>query len=103
MRWQHGDVILVSANEIPAGAKKIEIGERFVIEKGEGVHTHVIENTDGMEARIEKKGVLWLKCSIPKTVTHEEHGPKIIPVGVCYKEIENEYDAEADEVRKTQD
>ena len=32
-----------------------------------------------------------------------EHKGKLIPPGIYRKEIENEYDAETDEARKTQD
>jgi hypothetical protein len=103
MRWQHGDVILVMAEKFPKDAKKIEVGASFIVERGEGMHTHVIEDTTGLEARVDSKGVMWLGSATPKIVNHEEHGPKIIPAGICYKEIENEYDAEKDEAFKTKD
>jgi hypothetical protein len=102
-RFQHGDVIMIATNKIPEDAKEIEVGKMFVVEKGEGVHTHVIENTEGLKAFVDKNEVMWLKTGTKtKVLDHEEHGPKTF-IGDKQKYIENEYDAEADETRKTLD
>jgi hypothetical protein len=103
MRFQHGDVILVQESSLPKDAKFKKVENGFVVEKGEGVHVHVIEKTEGLEAHTDKNGILWLKVNSPVKIDHEEHGIKIIQPGIYRKEIENEYDAEADETRKTQD
>ena len=40
----HGDVTIYETNSIPATAKKVCWKKGFVVERGEGVHTHILEN-----------------------------------------------------------
>lgn len=103
MRKQHGDVIFERVNAIPEGAKQIELHKGFVVERGEGHHIHVLKNIDGVKG-YEKDGVLYL--ALEKEIDlldHEEHGVQIYQPGIYRKGIEIEYDAEADEARKTID
>jgi hypothetical protein len=103
MRKQHGDLVLEKVSAIPTGAKKIKISKGFIVERGEGTNTHTLLETEGVEA-YEKDGVLYLK--VDKKVNlldHEEHGVQTYEPGIYRKGIELEYDAEADEARRTQD
>jgi hypothetical protein len=104
MRFQHGDLILVCCEKLPADVEEIKTPrENFIVEKGTGVHTHVIEKPIDLKTFTDSKGTLWLKIDSPNTITHEEHGPLVLPIGIYRKEIENEYDAEKDEAFKTKD
>jgi hypothetical protein len=100
---QHGDVCLEKIFSIPTGSKKIELYKGFVIEHGEGVHKHCLVETEGVTG-YEKDGILYLcvEKEIP-LLDHEEHKIMTISPGIYRKGIELEYDAEADEARRTQD
>lgn len=99
----HGDVTLYEAKEIPVTAKKLEWKKGFILEKGEGAHTHTIET----ECEIyldEKTGKMYLKeLSAPIEINHEEHGLQTIPAKIVYKDLEQEWDYEAQESRNTRD
>lgn len=99
---QHGDVLIYKVEAIPNGAKKVNIQNGFVLERGEGVHTHVINDVSGCEV-YEKDGVMYLSVSSPVELDHEEHGVKVLEPGIYRKEIENEFDYESFEARKTVD
>lgn len=99
---QHGDVLLVKVAEIPNDAKKLKIKNGFIVEKGEGVHTHILKDVKGIEV-YEKDGVLYLKVESPTELDHEEHHVKVLEPGIYRKEIENEFDYEDMEARKTRD
>lgn len=103
MRRQHGDVIFEVVTDIPMGLEWKRIKRGYVIEKGEGVHTHTI--IDDCEIA-EKDGVLYLRevsgCKFG--VDHEEHKVEILEHNKVYRKgIELEYDAETDEARRTVD
>lgn len=99
----HGDVTLYEAQKIPATAKKLCWKPGFILEKGEGVHTHIIET----ECEIyldEKTGRMYLKeLSTPIKINHGEHGMQIIPAKIVYKDLEQEFDYESMEARNTKD
>lgn len=99
---QHGDVLLYQVDAIPEGSKQIKVKNGFILEKGEGVHTHVITKVDDLEV-YDKDGVIYLKVEAPTELDHEEHGVKVIEPGIYRKEIENEFDYESEESRKTMD
>lgn len=99
---QHGDVCLYKVDAIPARANKIKAEKGFVVERGEGSHTHVLNSVDGCEV-YESDGVMYLKVTEPTELDHEEHGVKILEPGIYRKEIENEFDYESFESRKTVD
>ena len=96
----HGDVTLYEAKEIPATAKKVEWKPGFILEKGEGVHTHTIES----ECEIyEDNGSMFLRVSQPIQINHEEHGLQTLEPGIYRKDLEQEFDYEAMEARNTRD
>jgi len=101
-KLSHGDVNFHVINEIPNNAKKLTIQNGFIVEKGGGTHTHILKEVEGVEA-YEQDGVLYLKVSSPVELDHEEHGPMVLEPGIYRKEIENEFDYETLEARKTQD
>lgn len=103
MRFQHGDVLLVKIDKISRGAKKVEVKDGFILERGEGVHTHFLPSVDGVDVFENTKKEIELLVTTPTKIDHEEHGVKILPPGIYRKEIENEYDAEKDEAFKTRD
>lgn len=100
---QHGDVLLYSVIDIPKGAKKIDgVKAGFIVERGEGVHTHILNDVDGVEV-YEKDGVMYLSVSKAVELDHEEHGIIVLKPAIYRKEIENEFDYETEEARKTKD
>lgn len=101
VKGQHGDVVLVKENKLPYNFKGKKAKKGFIVEKGEGVHTHEILDGDCYVDEID--GVMWLNLKSPTKITHEEHGVKILEPGIYRKEIENEFDYEAMEARKTRD
>jgi hypothetical protein len=98
---QQGDVILKSC-AIPASAKRIKIGSSFIVEKGEGANTHIVNEVENIEA-YEDNGTLYLKVNEPVKLSHEEHGTQVLEVGTYKKVIEREFSYEEMEARKTQD
>lgn len=103
MRYQHGDVILVKIENLSDDAKEIKIKDGYVVERGEGVHTHVLTSVEGVRVFETTKKQIEMLVTTPTKIDHEEHGVKIIPPGIYRKVIENEYDAEANEAVKTRD
>lgn len=99
---QHGDFLVIKCN-IPETAKFLKKAEKgFVLERGEGVHTHTLIEGD-MDIFIDADGEMFLKANTPCTIDHEEHGKQIIEVGTGKKVIEREWDYESEEARKTRD
>lgn len=100
---QHGDFILIDAKEVPKSAKKVENLKRgYVLERGEGVHTHILEDVEGVEV-FEDKGEIYVRVSKPVRINHEEHGIQTLQPGIHKKTIEQVWDYEAEEARKVID
>lgn len=102
MRVQHGDLIMVKVTEVPEGLVWEKASKGFIVEKGEGAHTHTM--IDDCEIA-EKDGVLYFRELSGKEfgIDHEEHHVKTLEPGIWRKGIELEYDVERDEARRTQD
>lgn len=99
----HGDVTLYEAKEIPTTAKRIPWHKGFILEKGEGVNTHTIENECDIYLD-ERTGRMYLKeTTAPIEINHEEHGLQTIPAKIVYKDLEQEFDYENMESRNTRD
>jgi len=75
----------------------------FVIEKGEGVHTHTLESDCDIFID-EKSGRIFLKGDKIE-VAHEEHGKQTIEsdTGIVYKDLERVFDYEEMESRNVID
>jgi hypothetical protein len=108
---QNGDVLFFEMEEIPKGARKLskkEIGKEFIVERGEGVNTHVLYTDIGELCDIidvyEVNGEMFVKVKPGQTVKikHNEH--KVQPiVRPVRKEIEREYSYPENEERKVID
>lgn len=99
---QHGDVIFQKVDSIPQGLKKQKAKKNFIIEKGEGVHTHTFIDGD-CEIFISDSGEIYLQAKTPITIDHEEHKQMVIEPGIYKKVIEREFDYETMESRRTID
>ena len=101
----HGDVTLKETKSIPETAKKVDWKKGFVLERGEGPHTHTIETECDIFID-EKSGRMYLRQKEDSIkINHEEHGLQTIQTGtgIVYKEIEREWDYEMEESRMTRD
>lgn len=99
---QHGDLLFYEVNEIPKDAKKVDAKNGYVIERGEGVHTHVFTDVSGIEI-YEKDGETYVRVKADPKIDHEEHGHQLLEPGIKKKGIEREWDYETEEARKVID
>lgn len=99
---QHGDLLLVEIDVIPKDAVRIDIKPGFIIERGEGVHTHIFPDVSGIEV-FEKDGETFVRVSKKTQLDHEEHGNQTVLPGVYKKRIERVFDYEAMESRRVID
>jgi hypothetical protein len=99
MRYQQGDVLLESAR-LPKSAKK----SSRVLKEGETTgHKHVVV---GDAEVFELDGVKYVCVgSDGATLTHEEHGPIMLPANKTFKMLPGvfEYDYEAEEAKRVVD
>lgn len=99
---QHGDVLLIKIDKIPLEAKKQKIKNGFILERGEGVHTHVVKDVSNVEV-LTIGDRMFLKVSEPTEIDHEEHGVQTIDPGFYEKEIERQFDYENEIERRVLD
>lgn len=99
---QHGDFLLLKSDEFPVGANRMEVVRGFVLERGEGVHTHVLEDIEGVEIA-EKDGDIYVRVDRPTRINHEEHGVQVLKPGTYKKSVERVWDYETEEARSTID
>ena len=99
---QHGDLLFQNVRDIPEGAKEVKTAPGFILERGEGVHAHTLEDVKGIKV-YEHNGDIYVKVDSPVRINHEEHGEQILMPGIKKKVIESVWDYEADESRKTLD
>ena len=97
---QQGDVLLFSAEEVPAGAKKLA---HLVLQEGE--HTgHAHRVSSGLAELFETGSTKYLKVlSDEAVITHEEHKPVTLPKGTYKIGIVKEYDHFTEEIRQIRD
>ncbi len=113
---QHGDVVLEKVNEIPPEAKRVKVCDGFVVEKGEGIHTHILrKKTPCAKRQIDTMDIdkdvevyqisdtMYIKVKKPVNLDHEEHGIQTLKPGIYKKNIEREYSYEANEERSVVD
>jgi RecB family endonuclease NucS len=99
---QHGDLLIKKINNIPSEAIEIEIKNNFVVEKGEGVHTHVIKDTKNVKILMTEND-MYLNVLKDIEIDHEEHGVQTIEKGKYIKRIERQFDYENEIERKVMD
>lgn len=105
---QHGDVILVVVDGIPEGAKQVKVDDGFIVERGEGVHTHTLVKPEigklcDKVVIYEKDGTLYMRVKEAVQIDHEEHGKQTIKPGIYKKVIEQVMDYDADAPRRVAD
>lgn len=118
---QHGDVVLEMVLEIPKEAKEVKVSDGFVIEKGEGIHTHVLKSCkpccavkegispkelNSMLDKVEVYEIgdeMYIKVKQAVDMDHEEHGIQTLEPGIYKKNIEREYSYENNEKRRVID
>jgi len=78
--WRHGDVLIATADSLPAGARK---RPNLTLAYGEITgHSHRVKEPGAAELW-ESGGVLFLKVvNETATLIHEEHLPIILPRGL---------------------
>ena len=99
---QHVDMLLVSVVCVPKGAKEIKAVKGFVLERGEGVHTHILEDVEGVML-FEHNGDIYVRVEKSARINHEEHGIQTLKPGIYKKAIERVYDYETEETRNVID
>lgn len=99
---QHGDLLLEIVDRIPSGAKRLKVESGFVLERGEGIHTHIFPDVSGIEV-FEKDGETYVRVSKKTQLDHEEHGKQTVMPGVYRKRIERVFDYEKLEARNVID
>lgn len=99
---QHGDLILEMVKGLPEGGKRFPAPAGYILERGEGVHTHVLEDVEGVEI-VEKDGEIYVRVDRPTRINHEEHGIQTLQPGIYKKRIEHVWDYETEESRRTLD
>jgi uncharacterized cupin superfamily protein len=102
-RYQQGDVLLETSS-IPKSAKRVK---SLVVREGETTgHKHVLVCDNGTaEILREEKGKMYIRVlNGSVTLTHEEHGPIVLPKG-DYKILPGvfEFDYEAEESKRVID
>jgi len=90
MFFRHGDVILIPVDEIPGYAKSTDIS---VLAEGEVTgHAHRLEGKLGEDYKVFDNGTeRFIEVINPVTITHEEHGRKVIPTGRAQVVIKQQY------------
>ena len=99
---QHGDVVIEVVKEVPSGAKEIKVADGYILERGEGVHTHIFPDVKGIRV-FEKDGEIYVKVEDQTIIDHEEHGRQTIKSPCIKKRIERVWDYETEEARKVID
>jgi hypothetical protein len=108
----HGDVDLIRVTEIPKTAVMQNIKNNHrngtAIELGEHTgNAHVVTPTQNGTVNFYFDAVEMLQyvevLNAPAVITHEEHSPLIIPIGIYKKKIETEYDPFTKIIKTVQD
>ncbi|MCP4651166.1 MAG: hypothetical protein GY853_13955 [PVC group bacterium] len=99
---QHGDVLLKKVEKLPINSKKIRIKNKYVVEKGEGTHTHVINDTKNLEVFVSDENI-YLNVLKNLEIDHQEHGKQTIEPGIYKKEIERQFDYEKEIEKNVRD
>lgn len=99
---QHGDLLFAKADGIPPGAKRVDIAPGYVLERGEGVHLHTLEDIEGVEV-FEEGGEIYVRVGIAARINHQEHGVQVLEPGTYKKANEVEWGYENEEARKVMD
>ena len=104
---QQGDVCLERVAAIPKSAKLLPHRVLAIGEVTSHKHQILTETAELYEVETEREGVMtremFLRCLAPSELTHEEHGPILIPVGEYRVGIVQEWDYLARAARQVMD
>jgi hypothetical protein len=100
---QHGDLLFMECSKLPKDVKEISVSPGYVLERGEGVHTHVLDDVEGVSVYEGKDGEIYVNVSKDVTINHEEHGKQTLKPGIYKKSIERVWDYESEEMRRVID
>jgi|SRR3990167_5393859 len=101
---QHGDVLIIEVDKLPAGCHDIERQDgRIIVMAGEATgHHHTITSTGCRLMQLN--GQLYLEITADQvTITHEEHKPLTIPTGIYLIGQVREHDYFAEMARSVVD
>ena len=99
---QHGNLLLESVDSIPKDAKEMPVSNGYVLERGEGVHTHIFPDVSGIRV-FERNGEIFVRVIRETELDHEEHGRQTVKSGIYKKRIERVFDYNAMEARRVID
>jgi hypothetical protein len=92
MLYRHGDVLIQKTTEVPAEAKELK---GLILAEGEVTgHSHRIKETANATLHRLKEIRYLTVTAVPATVTHEEHGPIELPLGIYKVWRQREYTPE---------
>jgi len=91
---RQGDVFIEECAVLPADAQQVEpVAGRVILAAGEVTgHHHAMPSSDA--AILAKGAERFLKVNRQSTLSHEEHGPIVLPGGTYEITIQREYDGE---------
>jgi len=104
-QFQHGDVLGIRVDELPAGCKHIQPRNgRYILADGEVTgHAHAIAVADGIKLYEASDGTIYLRTEVEAPLTHEEHHRQIITPGIYEIGRVVEVDPFEGEIRKVMD
>lgn len=93
---RHGEVIIKKINEIPAGAKLVESGNKITVGHSESGHHHVLEAEQGVVIKMyELDGKTYLDLPSKANLIHqkqfESHETQTFVPGIYIREIRQSY------------
>ena len=98
MKFQQGDVLFHSVDEIPANGKKHDM----VLAEGEATgHYHKVTSDNANVVEID--GTLFVDCDGEITIEHDEHKAITLPAGKWKVSQVREYDHLKEEARVVAD
>ena len=100
-----GDVVISRSNVNLKGMERVPCQNgRLILAKGESTgHAHSINDTDAELWQDPRNQNLYLVAKKEVTLTHEEHAPVTITVGIYTVGIVQEYDYFLEETRNVVD
>lgn len=107
--FTHGEVLLMKANKLPNGLKKVKLfnKESYRLADSEtSGNFHLLEAKKGVELFEDTNGVLWLKNDVPCDVycaIKERHDNITLEPGIWEIDKAKEYDYITDLTRKVAD
>ena len=91
--WRHGDVIIASADNLPADATLLPV---TILARGEATgHSHRIEDPNAAEVYQSAQGGFLRVRAESTRLIHDEHKPIVLPRGLYRFWQQREYTPQA--------